>query len=335
MRTLWDMLAPLARLVLPGRDDAASAAGGVADLAPAKPRRPRAKRPAGDSKPAAGGGGAAGGGDAAQPKLPFGREERFGRAEMKAPSTLTTKPNAAGPLPVRPAPASSPVTSTTPATVARPIGYELTPAMRAAPESLTPREVTAARPDRSKDAPGAKAASGGGQGAVRGAMSTPGATEAGAGGDPAPARESMVERYDRVAKLMLSKYGIRVRRWRKSSSGVAWEIRYADGHVARLIESPKPTGPISMAIFLHEVGHHAIGFNRYKPRCLEEYHAWQFSLAAMREHGLNVPPSLLRRVHRSLHYAIGKARRRGIKALPAELAPYLEKPPARTGQRAG
>lgn len=133
----------------------------------------------------------------------------------------------------------------------------------------------------------------------------------------------MQERYDRVTEQMLERYGVRVRRWRSGMSGVAWQVRYKDGRVARLIEAPRPKGPMSAAVFLHEIGHHAIGFGAYRPRCLEEYHAWAFAVRAMEEQGLNVTEAVRRRMHRSLHYAIGKARRRGLQRVPEELAPYV------------
>jgi hypothetical protein len=136
------------------------------------------------------------------------------------------------------------------------------------------------------------------------------------------ARPSAQDRYDAMTRRMLDHYGVRVRRWRKNMSGIAWELTYADGSRKRLIESPKPRGPMSAAIFLHEIGHHAIGFNVYKPRCLEEYHAWMFSLEQMRKEGLNITESVHRRVDRSLRYAVAKARRRGIKSIPTELSPY-------------
>jgi hypothetical protein len=144
-----------------------------------------------------------------------------------------------------------------------------------------------------------------------------------------PAAGPAQARYDEVVAMMLAKYGVRVRKWRKSMSGVAWCVTYRDGTVNRLIESPKPKGPMSIAIFLHEIGHHAIGFNTYKPRCLEEYHAWAFSIRTMEELGLNVTDSVRDRMYRSLHYAVGKASRRGIKHLPAELHPYVKAPPPR------
>lgn len=137
---------------------------------------------------------------------------------------------------------------------------------------------------------------------------------------------SAQERYDAVVKAMLDQYGIKVRKWRKNMSGVAYELRYRDGSVKRLLESPYPKGPMSAAIFLHEIGHHAIGFNRYKPRCLEEYHAWKWSLEAMEAQGLDVTDAVRYRMHLSLWYAVGKASRRGIKNLPPELLAFTEKP---------
>lgn len=144
-----------------------------------------------------------------------------------------------------------------------------------------------------------------------------------------PSAGSMQARYDDVTRRMLDRYQIRVRKWRTSMSGIAWYVTYRDGHVQRLIEAPRPKGPMSVAVFLHEVGHHAIGFDVYKPRCLEEYHAWRWALEAMAEHNLNITDAVRDRVHRSLHYAVQKAKRRGIKVIPPELTPYLERPPRR------
>lgn len=137
-------------------------------------------------------------------------------------------------------------------------------------------------------------------------------------------------RYEQVTREMLAKYGVRVRKWRTSMSGVAWQVTYQDGTVSKLIESPKPKGPMSAAIFLHEIGHHAIGFGTYKPRCLEEYYAWKFSIDTMRELDLNVTDRVLERMHDSLNYAIEKAARRGLRRLPSELVPYVNPRPKRT-----
>ena len=150
-----------------------------------------------------------------------------------------------------------------------------------------------------------------------------------------PSPGSMAERYEQITKQMLEEYGVRVRKWRTSMSGVAWQVEYKDGTINKLIEAPKPKGPMSAAIFLHEIGHHAIGFGVYRPRCLEEYHAWRWSLEQMEALGLNVTDAVHRRMHESLHYAIYKAQRRRIKRLPDELLPYVEAPPrrARRNQR--
>ncbi|MFN0131722.1 MAG: hypothetical protein ACKVW3_04190 [Phycisphaerales bacterium] len=148
------------------------------------------------------------------------------------------------------------------------------------------------------------------------------------------AAEPMQAKYDAVTKAMLEKYGVRVRRWRTAMSGIAWEVRYRDGTSARLIESPKPKGPMSAAVFLHEIGHHVIGLGAYRPRCLEEFHAWRFSLEQMDANGLNVTEAVRRRIHASLHYAVGKARRRGLQELPPELEPFVQ-PPPRSPRRGG
>ena len=55
---------------------------------------------------------------------------------------------------------------------------------------------------------------------------------------------------------MLQKYEIRVRKWRSSMSGIAWYVTYRSGKIQRLIEAPRPKGPMSAAVFLHEIGHH-------------------------------------------------------------------------------
>jgi hypothetical protein len=141
--------------------------------------------------------------------------------------------------------------------------------------------------------------------------------------DPKPRSEPMQARYDALVEEMKQIHGFRVRKWRKSSSGVAWTIRYLQsGKIVKLIESPYPSGPMSCAIFLHEVGHHAIGLGVYRPRCLEEYHVWMWALREMRERGFNVTEAVERRVERSMQYAVAKARRRGLRDLPPELAQY-------------
>lgn len=147
------------------------------------------------------------------------------------------------------------------------------------------------------------------------------------------ARPSMQERYDALVAEMKRVHGFRVRKWRRGTSGVAWILQYEDGTTRRLIESPYPRGPISCAVFLHEVGHHAIGLGVHRPRCLEEHLAWEWSLATMRARGFSVTPAVERRVEEAMRYAVVKALRRGLKRLPAELVRYAPPEVAATAIR--
>lgn len=131
------------------------------------------------------------------------------------------------------------------------------------------------------------------------------------------------KRYDELVVELKSEWNIRIHKWRTSTSGCAWEVRDRAGGVTRLIEAPYPRGPMSCVVFLHEVGHHAIGFGRYRPRCLEEFKAWEWALDQMRMRKLNVTDAVMRRHDDAMRYAVSKALRRGLKRLPVELMPYL------------
>jgi hypothetical protein len=126
-----------------------------------------------------------------------------------------------------------------------------------------------------------------------------------------------------IVEEMKRRYDIRVRRWRSSMSGRAWRVYYHDGRAVNWVEAPRPKTPISLAIFLHEVGHHVIGFQKYRRRCEEEYHVWMWALKAMRRFGVEPDEKVQRRVELSMRYAVGKAMRRGIKQLPESLMCYL------------
>ena len=106
-------------------------------------------------------------------------------------------------------------------------------------------------------------------------------------------------------------------------SGCAWELRDKQGNITRMVESPFPRGPMSCVIFLHEVGHHAIGFHVYKPRCLEEYYAWEWALKAMKTNDVRITTNVLKRRDNALRYALAKALRRGLKRVPVELEQFL------------
>ena len=128
--------------------------------------------------------------------------------------------------------------------------------------------------------------------------------------------------YTAIVEQMKSRFEIRVRKWRRSMSGCAWRVYYHDGRTINWIEAPVPKTPISLAIFLHEVGHHAIGFYTYKRRCEEEYHVWQWTIRTMRQLGVQPDDKVRKRVELSMQYAVGKALRRGIKQLPQPLRQF-------------
>ncbi len=129
--------------------------------------------------------------------------------------------------------------------------------------------------------------------------------------------------YSAIVEQMKELHDIRVRKWRRSMSGCAWRVYYHDGRVINWIEAPVPRTPISLAIFLHEVGHHVIGFDRYKRRCEEEYHVWVWAINEMRELGIEPDAKVHRRFQMSMQYAVDKAVRRGIKTLPETLHQFV------------
>ena len=129
--------------------------------------------------------------------------------------------------------------------------------------------------------------------------------------------------YPAIVARTKSRYDIRVRRWRSGMTGCAWRVYYHDGRVINWVEAPRPRTPISLAIFLHEVGHHVIGFERFRKRCEEEYHVWQWALAEMRRVGVAPDAKVMRRFELSMRYAVDKAVRRGVKALPAALHAFM------------
>jgi hypothetical protein len=130
--------------------------------------------------------------------------------------------------------------------------------------------------------------------------------------------------YAAIVRHYTAVYGVRVRRWRRAMSGVAQRVTMPDGRRCLYVESPRPRTPLTLALFLHEIGHHAIGFDTYVLSCHEEFQAWQFALRHMRRLGVAVTPAVERRVELSMQYAVGKAMRRGMEKLPAPLNRYVK-----------
>ena len=131
--------------------------------------------------------------------------------------------------------------------------------------------------------------------------------------------------YAQLIEAVKDRYDIRVRKWRTTMTGCAWRVYFHDGRCINWIEAPVPKSPISLAIFLHEVGHHVIGFSTYKKRCEEEYHAWVWAIKQMKKLGVEPDRRVNVRFERSMEYAVAKAVRRGIKTLPTPLAQFMPK----------
>jgi len=131
----------------------------------------------------------------------------------------------------------------------------------------------------------------------------------------------------RIVKQMTGRHKVRVKRWRRTMSGCAWSVRHANGRKTNWIECPYPKTRISLAVFLHEVGHHAVGFETYKRRCEEEYHVWVWAIETMRKLGIEPDARVHRRFELSMRYAVEKAARRGMKAFPEPLRRYLPELP--------
>lgn len=128
--------------------------------------------------------------------------------------------------------------------------------------------------------------------------------------------------YDTIVHELKLRYNLRVRRWRRTMSGCAWAVFFCNGTRINWIEAPYPRSPLSLAIFLHEVGHHQIGFYTYRRRCEEELAAWNWALDEMRRLGIEPDARVLNRVRRSMEYAVEKAERRGMKIVPETLREY-------------
>jgi hypothetical protein len=132
--------------------------------------------------------------------------------------------------------------------------------------------------------------------------------------------------YSTMVAELKAQYKISIRKWRRRMSGVAYELTYRDGRIKRLITAPRPRSPVSAAIFLHEVGHHAVGFRRYAPRCLEEYYVWQWTFRAMTARNIPITDRVLRHYRRSMYHYVRQARRQHGHAVPHEVQQFVHWP---------
>ena len=132
--------------------------------------------------------------------------------------------------------------------------------------------------------------------------------------------------FARIVEHEKKRYQISIRKWRSTMSGVAYELHYSNGQVKRMVAAPRPKSAVSCAIFLHEVGHHAIGFRKFRPRCLEEFHVWQWAFAEMGRWDVPVDQRVRQHYQRSMYHYVRLAKKRGLKNLPEILRQFQHGP---------
>jgi hypothetical protein len=114
-----------------------------------------------------------------------------------------------------------------------------------------------------------------------------------------------------------------VHRWRRGTSGRAWQGIGPDGTPVNFIESPEPTSELTLAIFLHEIGHHKVGLDGWELDSEAEYWAWDWAFGQMENLGINPTSDVYARYDLSLRYAVHEERRRGVLELPPCLRPFI------------
>jgi hypothetical protein len=108
--------------------------------------------------------------------------------------------------------------------------------------------------------------------------------------------------YQDAAAVLLRETGCTVRKWRQNTTGTAYTKSDDWG-----IESPRPRGPVSFAVFAHEVGHQVKHRYNSAPRWLEEIEAWEYALEQFDRFELAGRDNAQARGARSLRYAAHKA----------------------------
>ena len=125
--------------------------------------------------------------------------------------------------------------------------------------------------------------------------------------------------YQDAADVLLRETGCTVRKWRQNTTGTAYTKSDDWG-----IESPRPRGPLSFAVFAHEVGHQLLHRHNSAPRWLEEIEAWEYALEQFDRFELDGKDDAQTRGAKSLRYAAHKASQR---CSPATAYAILERMP--------
>jgi hypothetical protein len=108
-----------------------------------------------------------------------------------------------------------------------------------------------------------------------------------------------------AAAALLRESGCVVRRWRTSTTGVAYTQAEDWG-----ICAPQPRGPASFGVFAHEVGHQMLHREGTRPRWEEEVEAAQYALDQFPRFGLPGADEYARSTVPGLAWAFEKSLRR-------------------------
>ena len=122
--------------------------------------------------------------------------------------------------------------------------------------------------------------------------------------------------YEEAAALLVRESGVTIRKYRKAMTGIAYVNDEDWG-----IEAPEPRGPVSFAVFAHEVGHQLLHRTRNRPRWQEEIEAWEYAIHQFDRLGLDGRGLAFSRAALGVRWAIVKALKRSPRrdALAADI----------------
>ena len=93
---------------------------------------------------------------------------------------------------------------------------------------------------------------------------------------------------------------------------------------------PEPKSAISLATYLHELGHHTLLSRNQKKSCLREFYAEQYSLDNLKRFGVKKNRKMVRHSNWYMSYSLGQALNRKMKDIPTEMMKYKKYLKSRT-----
>ena len=118
-------------------------------------------------------------------------------------------------------------------------------------------------------------------------------------------------KWQQAVDQLVKESGVTVRQWRNHDSGAAYCEDDDWG-----VEIPIPKGPVTFCTAAHEIGHQLMHRKERRavkePRWVEEVEAWEYALVQLERFELPGYDRAMRSVVKSIDYAFGKARRRGV-----------------------